>query len=675
MSTSFEREIDAISRGFTKIIFGTEGLKKIGKVYSSFHIPASETILAYIKSAIPFAGPLIVITDCTIYTFLNEPVPISEVCGYLVTMADAKASVYISNAVDGRDILGGPLIAKNTAGAELTQFIRALQGKLLQTYPWARQQRDTLANGIMAVAQIEMKTGRISVEKMSQLNALAEESAYCDSVILLLGEDVFRSCGFAEYQRFITQQESKVSYTTKAALSNSQEKFSKALIRDLGDLSLDFNSGYLEAAYHNMSELTTYTESQCLVLAYLCARLGKEEQFKTIREQVCRRCGEDKALSLDFFKGRYFNNRMKKVYELVKEGAMPPVEWLDWTDSIGLSALHYAILLNQESLAEDLLEKKTWAVKIPVLDGEVELLYDYTILACYKNLSNRRTVFQKTSDMVAAQLRSRKALERRLWLKERKLDIQNASAQKARELIRTARKNGLHEKEEEWREKLDNVSMLRDETRMEIDEINRSISEIDYEINVLTSDAMVEAADTIQRLQSSTNPFVHYLFCLFSDVDALLHMISAQQGAFKLYNYNGFNFVTPADVHIDLSYIMDQKQQEENWQSSYQKSGQSGYHEHSQHGANEQRNANQKRDQRSQGEPKRDTGIPVTRPYGTSWFSPEAHRSMKKLKEEYRALAKKYHPDVCVNPRSKEIFQDILNERADILEHLNQNVS
>ena len=302
------------------------------------------------------------------------------------------------------------------------------------------------------------------------------------------------------------------------------------------------------------------------------------------------------------------------------------------------------------------------------------MLYDYTVLACYKNLSNRRTVFQKTSDLVTAQLRSRKALERRLWLKQRKLDIQNTSAQKARELMRTARKNGLYEEEEEWREKLDNVSMLRDETRMEIDEINQSISEIDYEISVLTSDAMVEAADTIQRLQSSTNPFVHYLFCLFSDMDALLHMISAQQEAFKLYSYKGFHFVTPADVHVDLPYIMDQKK-ENSWQSGYQESRHREYHEQRQHSANEQQRTHQERTQQSQKEQKKDTGAPIKKPYGTSWFSPEAHRNMKKLKEEYRALAKKYHPDVCDHPRSKEIFQDILNERADILEHMNNDMS
>lgn len=648
MNISFKSDIIAISSGFSKIIFGTGSLKRVEKVYSSFHISSSETIMAYIKSTVPFVGPLIVITDFGIYSFLTNPLPISNLCGYLVTMADAKAPVTISNADGSRDVLGGSFVAQNTAGIELSRFMKALQKQLLQTYPWAKQQRDTLVNAIMSSARSEMKTGRISAEKNLLLDALAEETAYCDSVALLQGEDIFRSCNYGDYQKFVVQQENKVLYATRSTLLSNQNRFLEGLAHDLGDIALDFDRNYLETAYRNMSQLTSYSDNQCLILAYLCARLGKEEQFQTVRGQVSRRCGEDKAQTLEFFKGRYFNNRMSKVYEMVKHGTMPPAEWLDWTDGAGLSALHYAILLNQESLVEELLDKRVWAAHAPVSDEELEPLYDYTVLACYKNLSNRSTVFKKTSTVVAAQLRVQKALERKLWLKQRKLDIQNASARKAKDMIHTARKNGLYDKEMEWREKLDTVSMLRDETQMELDDINHEISEIDHEINMLASDAMVSAADTLHRLQSSTNPFVRYLLYLFSDTNALLHVLSEQQGTFRLYNYGDFRFVAPADVLIDLPYTTDQAQHEGH--QDYQWS--------------------QKQEHRSQREQQKSDDGPITKPFGTSWFSPEAHRDMKKLRQEYHQLAKQYHPDLCHHPRSKEVFQEILNERADILEHM-----
>ena len=160
---------------------------------------------------------------------------------------------------------------------------------------------------------------------------------------------------------------------------------------------------------------------------------------------------------------------------------MPLVEQLDWVDSIGLSVLHYAILLKQEQLVEELLEKKIRAIKVPFSDGEAELLYDYTVLACYKNISNRRSVFQKTSKVVAAQSRSRKALERRLWLKRRKLDIQNASIQKAKELIHTARKNGLNDKVKEPKDSLylqlyNQINALVKSTRKNPDQTKRTLA-------------------------------------------------------------------------------------------------------------------------------------------------------------------------------------------------------
>ena len=55
-----------------------------------------------------------------------------------------------------------------------------------------------------------------------------------------------------------------------------------------------------------------------------------------------------------------------------------------------------------------------------------------------------------------------------------------------------------------------------------------------------------------------------------------------------------------------------------------------------------------------------------------SWFSPEAHEDILVLKKEYRILVKQYHPDVCGGAKANRIMQAIMDERARILEAMQE---
>ena len=54
-------------------------------------------------------------------------------------------------------------------------------------------------------------------------------------------------------------------------------------------------------------------------------------------------------------------------------------------------------------------------------------------------------------------------------------------------------------------------------------------------------------------------------------------------------------------------------------------------------------------------------------PFPDSWFSEKAHIDAAVLKSEYRAYAKKYHPDVCSNEEAHEAFLAIKIEYDSIL--------
>lgn len=58
----------------------------------------------------------------------------------------------------------------------------------------------------------------------------------------------------------------------------------------------------------------------------------------------------------------------------------------------------------------------------------------------------------------------------------------------------------------------------------------------------------------------------------------------------------------------------------------------------------------------------------VVKPYGNSWFSPDAHKNLSALKKEYHKLIMKYHPDAPNG--SADIFIDIQNERQQIIDSI-----
>jgi hypothetical protein len=649
MSKSFQQELNAVPHSFSKIIFGTSTLKKAEKVYAAYHIPAGEDIAAYIKSTIPFMKPTVVITDSAIYSSSHEPVPFSELCRYLVLQVDAKAGVSLITAQSIESLLGGALILHNTAGTELVQLLSSMQQELVQNYEWARQQRDAVVAEILSATKKEMQMGTISPFHMAVLDSLAGEVPYCDEVALLKAEDIFRTCDLSAYQNFVNSLESPVSHDVQETIKNASNVFGEHLIRDLSNISLDFDSAFLNTVYGNLSLLTELSEIHCLALAYVCARLDKQEQFNSIREQVVRRFGADQVQNLAFFQGRYYNSRMQRIYDSIKNNTEPLAAWIHWTDSVGLTPLHYAIILHQEDIINQLLDEQKWEPSPPPsLEGDAAELYDYTLLACLCGVSNRDTIFQDTSELVAAQRKSRKALEAKLWLIKRKLDMQDSTIRGLKSDLHQARHEHSYDKERDVWERLDTASELRDETLADIDEIKQYIKEIDYEIQRLTQDAFVEAANTIQRLYEGNDPFIRYLFQLFTDSSFLYQVLSGSQGRCRIYTYGEFAFVTPANITLDLPYCEE------------------GVAEQARHtGSQSEYNTTQAK------EPKSAQDEPISKPYGTSWFSPEAHRNMKKLKEEYRALAKKYHPDCCTRADSKQLFQDILNERADILENMN----
>lgn len=66
---------------------------------------------------------------------------------------------------------------------------------------------------------------------------------------------------------------------------------------------------------------------------------------------------------------------MNEVYHAVRLGKKLDPAWYDWQDDLGLTVLHYAILLKKEELDTDLLDKREWFSQTSMIDNRGNGLY------------------------------------------------------------------------------------------------------------------------------------------------------------------------------------------------------------------------------------------------------------------------------------------------------------
>ena len=438
---TFEAEIFSFPHTYTKLTFGTAGIKKLDKVISTYKIPDGEQIVAYMKGTIPLFGLTTegtIITDCALYIHpchddwaATNRFPFSEICRYAVYMKDPKSDVYLARAEQVNTILGCTLFGKSVGGMELTQFIRSLQAVLLEKYDWAREQKRRSIQQLFAAVQTSMKHGRISDDQLMMLDnfGLAGDDAF--SAKLLRAEDLYRSCNSESYDSFVNA----LPYEEQRKIKVKQEEFSKDLRRDLSDPKGTFDSEYLTSAHQNLSGAKRSAPSEKAIFCYLCIRLDRNVEYRLEKEGLAR-CDRDGAQEVEDFLHCFRNCRMNEVYHAVRLGKKLDPAWYDWQDDLGLTVLHYAILLKKEELVANLLDKREWFSQVPVIDSRA---MDYVVLAKLIGLSNFDLILQKTYEPLVTLQRSQKAVKRQLWLRERQLDYQQAVIRSAKQTIHQAR--------------------------------------------------------------------------------------------------------------------------------------------------------------------------------------------------------------------------------------------
>lgn len=641
---SFSQYILNQAGHFSKIIYGTDKIKKIEKVYTTYRIYSSEKILAYIKNTLPFIGLNVdgtIITNQAIYFDPSHKdwapsnrFAFSEICGYVFTMENDKASVMAENTSGSFQIMNGTLLGKNVGGCELIQLIEEVQASLTSSNSWALQQRDAVVDHVKQVACSDLQKGRLSSHSINLLNSISKDSRYLTDSLIIKAEDIYRTFDIAQFNLFL-QNHSQLSSLS----SDLSKRFEKNFIDDLKSIYVDFDKDFLKETSNNLSKIENVSSVQQWIIGYIHARLDNNSSFQNTCSAINQIGGDNASIPLIKFRCCYMNQKMRKVLDAIQTSGEIPNEWIGLIDNLGLTPLHYALILHKKETASKLLDKYEWKVSSPAQDYDV---FDYTVLACYLNLDNCEEVYCKTSQDVAALLRSKKSLENRVWLKKKRLSLQETLIRQTRNVLHTAkRQGGDYNRILEVQDKLNELINANRELKIEIEELQQDISEIDFEIKDTIQSGLANARNKAQQFANESDVFICHLRHIFSDAAFLSHVLNVDPDNCILYTHRSITFTVPNDVELGKAY-----------------SGYGGFTD----------DASSSQSSYSQNSTKQNS--PITKPYGNSWFSPEAHHNMKILREEYHALAKQYHPDLCNHIRSKEIFQEILNERADILDSM-----
>lgn len=651
MAISFKEDIYYVKEYYQKISFDTSKIKDLSKIYNSYSISSDETIMAYIRSPV-FLVPLtmdgIIITDKGVYfkssifeTGQKNKLPFDKLCEYVFSKEDEKSSLELVSPEFTKVLWNGSIIGKNTIGDELLSFLTDMQERLVNEYSWAIKQRNELVDIASKLGKEEIKTCSLSKEIRIILAHFIYDKKYNEKVAPVIVERIYRRRGLHNVDEYISCLPEFISSTAIQKIKNDIPSFIASFISDLSDLSLSFDKNYLLEV---LSNINFYTRNDSLssakLTAYISARLGQTENFEEAQEVILNMIGMNEAFNLEYFKCRATNSLMKTVYDSVDNNHPPShVDLFKLEDCFGFNALHYAIIMGKKSVIDFLLKSNCYSSE-GISNSLDESVFDYCVLAHICEFEDIYELYYKTSDYVKSQQKVFKSLNRRLKARQIQVSIQHKSESMYHQAMSQASREGNRDKYEEYKEKYYYAKQLIKDTEAIVSDIKTEIAEFENELYAFVKGEVEKAKEMATRLINSTDEYIKLLIKLVKSSDKILLMLDSSSN--KMYVYGKKTFILTDNEAINIPYInIPCDSVPDEFMSFWNKEI-----------------------------PETDTqhDESIEKPYGDSWFSPKAHTDEKLLKEEYRNLAKKYHPDVANTKESEIIFQEINNERADILD-------
>lgn len=636
-----------------KVSLAVWDIRKPEKIYYTYKIPNNEEIVAFCKGGIfglTVSG--IVFTDKAFYPEANaneqNRIPYTDLCNFIITRQYDEMSgsylsnhggVYLRNQNKEIEIFGSTIIAHNIAAEEIFKILIATQKELCNKNKLANSKMKNMIDEIFSSYKNKLKHGEILSSDSLMLKGISTISQYSEKAILLLAENEYRSFDEDNYSSFLEHT------PFKSSVDNLRKTFSQNFISDLSNFKNQISENYLEKVCFNIEKknIDILSEEETVIYILILMHLHRFGYAKQIIATAKEKFGNEKISRAENLLLLYGHKLMKKVYTAILNGEELETKYIDISDGLGLTPLHYQLILNNNKV-DDIIALKKWSEDFLYLkSNELTKIYDYSLSATIKHYSKLDNIIEYTDLKIA------KLSENLIRLREEEssaaaaIESINKCLYDARRQMSRLKENGDFSAISNLKnsiEELDNSKTKAEKMWMECMQM---ISKLNDEIIAEIENKKYKTLNNLSILTTADSPLINLLLELYENIDVKNNLknilFNENQCCFNIYNYDGHSFLLPDNFVLNLPFYKIEIRDD---------------------GTVFQMIENSKEKENSS------TG----KPYGNSWFSSAAKSNQETLVSEYRKLVKIYHPDVCQEEFASKYFVEITEEYELILSNL-----
>lgn len=633
---------------FKKVSDNILKIKKQSKIYNEYKIPTNENILAFCKNSfLGLAVSGVIFTNKAFY-YKNDKdegrICYLDLCKYVVlrqfdiengAYLANHGGVFLQNHESVREVFLGTLIAKNIAAEEVLYVLENIQKNLCEKFEFAKKGMEITIKGIFDSYRVNMRKGQHQTKDDILLRTLQSQKSHYREATLLFSEMKYRLCDFHAYYDYINNTPI-IDDEFKKELSDPKALFYDSYIEDLSNLNFEIDVKFLETVTDNVTKYkdSETSEEMYVIGAFAFIRTNEfncAEKLITVAEE---RFGPALMEYVVNFKFVYGNRRMQEVYNNIAESKEIPESKLGCKDSLGFTPLHYKMIFcEKDGALGDILDYRNWSGDFLCgINKEVADLYDYTSLAFIKKRMDINEIIIKTNnDILTLNNELDQVFEQKESASNAITEIGNCLHDARRRLAQLNRENGSFTEISNVTRHIDELTNSYEMAKNMYFNCKEKIIEIESEISKKIKKKKMSILAKLNNIKINPSVLGKIIFQFYTNTNSIYNIknfyASLNENSMKVYEYNGFRFLMPDSVILDLPF----------YTIHVDSSG------------------------------KIHTKNQIPHPtYGKSWFSEQAHGDFKILSKEYRQLAKIYHPDVCTEPYADKLFSKISEEYNDI---------